>query len=165
MKWTSVVGQLGPLHTDIIQVGKEYFQEIKEEALSTSRQIWEAFGKNVRNKEPFGFINFKDASTFLHKYKNMVLSMGPDWVGCRYRSTIIWYPLGGCHNVYNLPYHQVNQVFAVLKQKNDFRLYKEEVYPAYSLIQLHVNHLIAWGHAKRSAGEYVGLRKMYVFSS
>jgi len=39
MKQTIVMAQLGPLHIDIIQAGKEYFNEIKEEALLTIRQI------------------------------------------------------------------------------------------------------------------------------
>ena len=39
--------------------------------------------------------------------------------------------------------YRINQAVAILKQKNGFRLYKEEVYPAYSLTQLHLNHLIA----------------------
>jgi len=78
IKRTRVVAQLGPLHTDIIQAGKEYFQEIKEEALSVARQRWEASTNNVKNREPFWYRNFKAAYTRIHRYRNMVLSMGPD---------------------------------------------------------------------------------------
>lgn len=112
-----VVGQLGLFHINIIQLGKEYFQEIKEEALSTARQRWEASSNNIRNREPFGFRNFKAASTRLHKYSNMVLSMGPEWIRCGYRSPIIWYPPDGYHSDYNSSDHQVNQAFAMLKNK------------------------------------------------
>lgn len=42
---------------------------------------------------------------------------------------------------YNLKDKEVNQVFVVLKKKNGFIFYKQG-YPAYSLTQLHLNHLI-----------------------
>jgi len=72
------MAQLGPLHTDIIQEGKEYFQEIKKESFSKARQRWEASSNNVSNKHTFGFTNFKASSTRLHRYNNMILSMDLD---------------------------------------------------------------------------------------
>lgn len=102
MKRASVIGELGPFHTYVIQARKEYFQEIKEEASPVARQRWEASNITVRNREPFGYGNFKAASSHFYKYSNMILTMGPEWTGCRYRTTIIWYPLDKycCH--YNL---------------------------------------------------------------
>jgi len=82
MERTGVVGQLVPLHIDIIQASKYYFQEIKKEYLSIARHRWEASNNTIWNKKAFGFRNFKVASTHLHKYSNMVLSMGPEWIGC-----------------------------------------------------------------------------------
>lgn len=63
----------------------------------------------------------------------MVLTIGPEWVGCWYRTPITWYPPGKNHSDYNLKDQEVNQAFTVLKKKNGFRVYKEEVYPTYSL--------------------------------
>lgn len=143
MKRIGVVGELGLFHTDIIQAGKEYFQEIKEEYLSTSTQRWEASNNTIRNREPFRFRNFKASSSRLHKHSNMILTMALEWIGCWYRSSIILYPQNSYHSDYNLMDQEVNQAFAMLKKKNGFRLYKEEVYPAYSLTRLHLNHLIA----------------------
>ncbi len=41
----------------------------------------------------------------------------------------------------DIPYKEARVV--VLKKKNGSRVYKEEVYLAYSIAQLHLNHLIA----------------------
>jgi len=138
MKQDGIVGQLGPFHMNIIQDGKEYFQEIKEESLSTARQRWEVSNITVRNREPFGYRNFKVASSHFHKYSNMVLTMGPEWIGRRYRTPIKWYPPEKYRRDYTLKDQDVNQDFAILKKKNGFRNY-EEVYPTYSLTQLHLN--------------------------
>jgi len=143
MKPASVVGQLGLFHTNILQAGKECFQEIKEEAFSAARQRWEVSSNTVRYREPFRYRNFKIASSRFQKYSNMVLTIGPEWIGCRYRIPIIWYPPDRYRCDYNLTDQEVNQAFIVLKNKNGFRVYKEEVYPTYSLTQLHLNHLIA----------------------
>ena len=69
--------------------------------------------------------------------------MGPTWIGCRYMCPIIWYPPEGYHHIYELPGNHENQAFARVKQKHGFRLYKEDVFHAYYLTLLHLNHLIA----------------------
>lgn len=79
----------------------------------------------------------------------MILTMGPDWIGCRYRTPIIWYPPDQYHGDYNLNDHEVTQAFVVLKKKNGFMNYKEEVYPTYSLTQLHLNYSLTRGCATR----------------
>lgn len=123
MQRANVVGKLGPLHTNIIQVGKEYFQDIKEEAFSAWRQRWEVSSNTVRNREPFGYQNFQSVSSRFYKYSNMILMMGPDWIGFRYRPAIIWYPPDQYRSDSNLKVQEVTQGFAVLKQKNGFRKY------------------------------------------
>lgn len=74
--------------------------------------------------------------------------MGPEWIGFWYRTPIIWYPIDNYHSDYTLKDQDIAQAFTILKKKNGFRNYKE-VYPAYSLTQLHINYLIARGHATR----------------
>jgi len=79
----------------------------------------------------------------------MILTMGPEWIGCHYRTLIIWYPPDQYCSDYNLKDHEVTQAFAVLKRNNGFRNYKEEVYLAYSLTQWHMNYTLAQGRATR----------------
>jgi len=61
-------------------------------------------------------------------------------------NSIIWYPIDEYRCNYTLKDQDINQAFAILKNKKGFRNYKEEVYPTYSR---HLNYLIAWGHATR----------------
>lgn len=63
----------------------------------------------------------------------MILTLGLDWIGCHYKTPIIWYPPNQYHSDYNLNDHEVTQAFTILKQKNGFRNYNEEVYPSYYL--------------------------------
>jgi len=114
MQQEGVVAKLGPLHTYIIQAGREYFQDIKEEALLVARQRWEASTNNVKNREPFGYKNFKAVVARLNRYNNMVLGMAPTWIGCRYRCPIIWY------YDYDLRDYHINQDFVILKTKKWF---------------------------------------------
>ncbi len=142
MKQAGVISQMWPFHIDIIQAIKDYFQEIKEKALSATRRRWEASSITIRNREPFGYRNLKSASSRFYKYTNMILTMGPEWIGCQYRSPIIWYPLDRYHCDYTLRDHNVTQDFIILKKKNGSEYYKEQVYSAYALTQLHINYLI-----------------------
>jgi len=63
MRKNGVVGKLGPIHTDIIQARKEYFQDIKEEALAASKQRWEVSSNTMRSQEPFRYRNFQVSSS------------------------------------------------------------------------------------------------------
>lgn len=69
----------------------------------------------VRRREPFGYRKFHVASSRFYKYSNMILTMGPDWIGCHYRTSTIWYPLDQYHSDYNLKDQEVTQAFTVLK--------------------------------------------------
>lgn len=42
MEQQGVVSTLGPVHKDVVQVRKEYFQDIKEESLLAIKQRWKA---------------------------------------------------------------------------------------------------------------------------
>jgi len=37
----------------------------------------------------------------------MILTLGPDWIGCRYRTQIIWYSPEQYHSDYNLKDREV----------------------------------------------------------
>lgn len=78
------------------------------EALSIARQRLEVSSNTIRNREPFGYRKFKASSPCLHKYSNMVLTMGHEWIGCWYKTPILWYPLHKYHNDYNLNDKEVN---------------------------------------------------------
>jgi len=127
----------------------ENFDDIREEALLDAKKRWTTSPNSVRNREPFGYKNFTAVVARLTHYGNLVLSEDPTWIGCHSIIPIIWYPLNGDRCNYELSEHQDGLAFTVLKNKNCFRVYKEEIYPTYSLTQLHLNYLIARGHAER----------------
>ena len=111
------------------------------EALLASKQRWKASTNNIKNREPFGYSNFIVLARF-HLYSNLILNMGPTWIGCGYSHTMMWYPPKDYHHDYELLEGHTNSTFSKVKQKHDFRLYKEEVHPSYSLTQLHLNHIV-----------------------
>jgi len=97
----------------------------------------------IKNRESFGYINFKVVDARLVKFTNLILCMPPTWIGYRYRSPIMWYPPDGYHFDYELAECQEGRAFTMLKKKNGFGIYPKKTYLAYSLTQLHVNHLLA----------------------
>ena len=130
MTQKGVIVKLGPLHKDILQYGREYIQEIREDALLVAKTRWQAFTNIVKNRDPFNYRNFKAVVVLFFFYSNIILSMGPTWIGFCYRCPIIWYPPKGYHHNYDLPKGHENQAFARVKQKHGFRLYKEKLHPA-----------------------------------
>lgn len=98
-----VIAKLGSIHKDIVYNGKAYFQDIQEEGLLAAKQRWQASTNNINIREPFGYRNFKVASSHFHLYSNIILNRGPTWIGCRYRCPIIWYPPEDYHHDYELP--------------------------------------------------------------
>lgn len=101
---------------------------------------------SVRNREPFGYRNFKVVACRFVTYSNIILRGGPYWLGCQFRSPIIWYPPEGYRTEYELLEGHEGIAFANLIQKHGFRLYKEKVFLAYSLTALHNNYLFSCGH-------------------
>ena len=98
---------------------------------------------NVKNRDPFCYRNFKVAASRFLSYSNLVFNMGPAWLECRYRFPLLWYPPEGYNHDYELPEGLTSAAFAIIRQKQGFRAYKEKVYPAYSLTQLNLNHMFA----------------------
>jgi len=47
----------------------------------------------VKNREPFSFRNFQATTRRVQDYAHLVLAKGPNWLGCKYKCPIIWYPL------------------------------------------------------------------------
>ena len=106
---------MGTIHRDIVKNGWTYFQDIQEEALTIAKQRWLASTNNVKKIEPFGYRNFKAATSSFLLYRNLILNMGPTWIGCRYRCPLIWYPPEDYHHDYELPEGHTNTKFAKIK--------------------------------------------------
>ena len=81
--------RLGPIHKSIIENAREYFEDIREVALAVAKKRWMASTNNVKNREPFNYRNFKVAASRFLSYNNLVYSMGPTWLGFRYRNPLL----------------------------------------------------------------------------
>ena len=89
MRRPGVKSRMGPIHKDIIENAREYFEDICEAALAAAKQRWMASTNNVKNREPFNYRNFKVSSSRFHSYINLVYNMGLAWLGCRYRNPLL----------------------------------------------------------------------------
>ena len=105
---------LGPIRKEIVLEATKYFLSIQERSLVASKLRWMVSSNNVKEREPFNYGNFKAAVRRLVPYNNILLREGPYWVGCRFRSPIIWYPPEGYHPDYELPEGQEAVAFATL---------------------------------------------------
>jgi len=128
---------LGPIHKEIVQKGTTYFLSIPERSLIASKMRWTISTNSVKEREPFDYGNFKAAASQLITYNNIILREGPYWLGCRFRSPIIWYPLEGYQCNYEFPEGHENSSFAILARHHSFRTDKEAFFPAYFLTTLH----------------------------
>jgi len=97
----------------------------------------------IKNKEPFSFRNFQAATSKVRDYVHLVLEERPNWLGCRYKCPIIWYPTDDYKVKYELMEVGMFVAFQEVRSRNGSILYKEHPYLAYSLTLLHVNHLFA----------------------
>lgn len=104
---------------------------------------------SVRNREPFGYRNFKAAAGRFVTYSTIILREGAYWLGCRFRSPIIWCPPKGYRSDYEFLEGHEGIAFENLIQKHSFRLYKEKDFPSYSLISLHNSYLFSCRHETR----------------
>jgi hypothetical protein len=77
MKREKVVESLAPIHRHVVHLGLQYFREIKEESLSTTKLRWDVSSNEVKNKEPFGFRNFHTSTFRLERYAKMIMDEGP----------------------------------------------------------------------------------------
>ena len=111
--------------------------------LAVAKQRWMASTNNVKNREPFNYRNFKAATSRFCSYRNLFYSMGPAWLGCRYRNPLLWLPPKEYNHNYEFQEGATGAAFALIKRKQGFRTHNEKAYPAYSLTQLHINHMFA----------------------
>jgi hypothetical protein len=143
MKRDKVVESLDPIHRHVVNSRLQYFRELKEEALSATKLRWNVSSNEVKNREPFSFINFHIATFRLERYSRMILDEGPTWIRCRYNPPIIWYPLEGYQSNYEICKKEEDAAFEELKGKNGFRRPREKTSPPFNITSLHVNSLIA----------------------
>ena len=137
MTQEGITKSLGPIHKELVLEGTAYFLSIQERSLVASKMVWMVSSNNLKDRKPFNYGNFKANARRLIPYNNFILRGGPYWVGCHYRSPIIWYPHEGYHPEYELPEGQEAAVLAHLAQNHGFRPLTNRPYPAYSLTSLH----------------------------
>ena len=92
MRRPGVKSRLGPFHKDVIENARDYFEDIREASLAAAKQRWMASTNNVKNREPFNYRNFKAVASRFHLYRSSFYSMGPTWLGCKYRNPLLWLP-------------------------------------------------------------------------
>jgi len=90
--------------------------------------------------EPFNYENFKLATNRLGRYGDLILREGPSWLGCRFRSPVIWHPAPGYQDLYEMPEGQIGHLLEHLARHHGCRPTHEILSPAYSLTALHVNY-------------------------
>jgi hypothetical protein len=73
----------------------------------------------------------------------MIQNEGPAWIGCMYSPPIIWYPPEGYQSIYEIRKKEEDVSFEDLRGNNGFRRPKENTYPPFSIIVLHVKSLLA----------------------
>jgi len=131
---------LGPIHKEVVQKGTTYFLSIQERSLIASKMRWTISTNSVKEREPFNYGNFKVAASWLITYNNIILREGPDWLGFRFRSPIIWYPPEGYWSNYELPEGHEKAAFTIVAQHHGFSPNKKPFFPAYSLTTVHRNY-------------------------
>ena len=84
MRTQGVIKTLGPIHTTVILQGVEYFFTIKDLAIAIAKFRYQTSNRNIQNREPFNYENFKLAANRLGIYGDLILREGPSWLGCRF---------------------------------------------------------------------------------
>jgi len=79
-----VIQTLGPIHTAIVQQGVEYFLAIKDLAIVAAKFRYQTSNRNIQDREPFNYENFKLAVDRLVTYGDLILREGLSWLGCRF---------------------------------------------------------------------------------
>ena len=98
-----VIQAMGHVHKAIVLNGVEYFLSIRDQAYIAAKVRWNISNRNIQDREPFNYRNFGLAADRLILYSNLILREGPYWLGCRFRSPIIWYPATDYKAKYELP--------------------------------------------------------------
>lgn len=73
----------------------------------------------------------------------MVMEVGVNWMGCRYRCPMIWSPLSHYQSYYELSTQCDYLAFQEIKTRVGFKRRGEETYEAYSLTTLLINYLFS----------------------
>ena len=109
--------------------------------MAASKLRWTVSTSSVQDRQPFNYRNFKIATNCFVTYSNLILREGPYWLGCRFRSPIIWYPPEGYWAIYEFPDGKEVPAFELLAQNYGCRPLFDSPSPTYSLTALHVNYL------------------------
>jgi hypothetical protein len=140
-KW--VVDSLAPIHIQVIRSCITHFRELKEEALAASKLRWDASSSEVKSREPFGYRNFFAAIFRIESYSRFLQEEGPAWIGCRYNTPIIWFPLESYQKDYQIIKKREDVAFGKIKRSNGFRRPGEPTFPSYNITALHVKSQLA----------------------
>ena len=73
MRKKGVIQTLGPIQKTIVQQGVEYFLAIKDLAIAATKLWWKTSNRNVQDREPFNYENFKLVVDRLVTYSNLIL--------------------------------------------------------------------------------------------
>jgi len=106
-----MIDALGPIHTENNRQGIEYFFTIKELAIVAAKFRYQTSNPNIQLREPFNYENFKLATNRLNLYGQIILRVGPSWLGYRFWSPIIWHPAPGYQALYEMPKGQIGHLF------------------------------------------------------
>ena len=139
MKTPGVSEALGPIHTAINQQGIEYFFTLKDLAIDAAKFRYQISNLNIQLREPFKYENFKLAADRLHLYGEVILRVGPSWLGYRFRSPIM-HPAPRYQALYEMSEGQTGHFFEHLVMHHGCRHSHEIPSLVYSLTSLHVNY-------------------------
>lgn len=135
-----MIEALGPIHIAVIQQGVQYFFTIKDLAIATAKFQYQTSNRNIQNREPFNYENFKLAVDHLGIYGDLILREVLSWLGCSFRSPVIWHPAPGYQALYEMPKGQTRHIFEFPARHHGCRPPNEIPSLAYSLTALHVNY-------------------------
>ena len=79
-----MIEELGPIHTTINQQGIEYFFTIKDLSIDAAKFRYQISNPSIQLREPFNYDNFELVVDRLNLYGELILRVGPSWLGHRF---------------------------------------------------------------------------------
>lgn len=76
MRTKGVIQTLGPIQKAVVQQGVEYFLTIKDLAIVAAKFRYQTSNRNIQNREPFNYENFRLAVDRLVIYGDLILREG-----------------------------------------------------------------------------------------
>jgi len=140
MRTLVVIEALAPIHTTTNRQGIEYFFTIKDLVIAAAKFRYQTSNPNIQLRGPFNYEKFKLVADRLGLYGGLILREGPPWLGCRFRSPIIWHPAPRYQALYEMPEGQRGHLFEHLARHHGCRPPHEIPSLAYSLTAFHVNY-------------------------